>query len=221
MKKLIGVIVLASIVFSCDSALDRRYNEKTLEEDGKAIRAEIDTTDTALLLGTIIRYKFEDKALEGKTYRDLIEEGRKFKEEQDKIEAEEKALALRARKEEEEKTKRLNESLTVTVFEKNFIKLDYEEYITYKFAFKNKTDKDILALTGVMIFNDLFDKEIKKLSLTYDDGVAANSTIQWDATTDYNQFIDSDKALKNKELDKIKLVWVPEKIIFKDGTTLE
>lgn len=221
MRTLICVIVLVLVLFGCESPLDRTYNEKTLEEDAKAIRAEIDTTETVLLLGTIFRYKFEEKALEGKTYRDLIEEGRKFKAEQDKIEAEEKALAARAREAEEAKTKRLNESLTVTVFDKSFIKLDYEEYITYKFAFKNKTDKDILALTGVMIFNDLFDKKIKELSLTYDDGVAANSTIQWDATTEYNQFIDSDKALKNKDLDKIKLVWVPEKIIFKDGTTLE
>jgi hypothetical protein len=72
-----------------------------------------------------------------------------------------------------------------------------------------------------MTFNDLFDKEIKTLSLTYDDGIKANSTANYSATTDFNQFKSEDQLLKSKTLDKIKLVWKPEKIIFKDGTTLQ
>ena len=221
MKRDFFFIVLAIVICSCNNPLDRKYSEKTLEEDAKAIREKIDTTETAILLGTILRYKFQDKKLEEKTYGELLEDGRKFKEEQDKIEAEQKILAEKAEREEAEKTQRLSEALTVTVFNKNFIELDYEEYITLQFAFQNNTEKDILAFTGIMIFNDLFNKEIKKLSLTYDDGIRANSTVHWDATTDYNQFRDSDKALRNKELSKIKLVWIPEKIIFKDGTILD
>lgn len=221
MQRIIYLIAIAIAVFSCNSPLDKKYNEKTLDEDAQAIRDQIDTTETAILLGTVLRYKFQGKKLEEKTYGELLEEGRKFKEEQDKIEAEQKALAEKAKKEEEEKARRLNESLTVTVFNKGFVELDYEEYITFQFAFQNKTEKDILAFTGIMIFNDLFDVEISKLSITYDNGVKANSTVNWRATTDYNQFRDSDKTLRYKELNKIKLVWKPEKIIFNDGTSLE
>ena len=111
--------------------------------------------------------------------------------------------------------------MIVTVFHKGYHEADYEDYITYKFALQNKTDKDIVAITGTMTFNDLFDKEIKTLRLTYDDGIKANSSVNYSATTDYNQFRDEDELLKSKTLDKIKLVWRPEKIIFKDGTTLE
>lgn len=66
--------------------------------------------------------------------------------------------------------------MTVTVYDKGFTEYNYQDYITYKFAFENKTDKDITAFTGQMVFLDLFDKEIKSLNLTYDDGVKANST---------------------------------------------
>jgi hypothetical protein len=33
--------------------------------------------------------------------------------------------------------------------------------------------------------------------------------------------MDEDQTLKNKDLKDLKVVWKPEKIIFKDGTTLE
>lgn len=71
------------------------------------------------------------------------------------------------------------------------------------------------------MFTDLFDKEIKSLNLTYDDGVAASSIKNYSATTDYNQFMDEDQLLKSKNLKQIKLVWKPEKILFADGSTLE
>ena len=110
--------------------------------------------------------------------------------------------------------------VTVTIFDKGYAEYDYQEYITYKFAFENKTDKEITAFTGQIMFTDLFDKEIKSLNLTYDDGVAASSIKNYSATTDYNQFMDEDQLLKSKNLKQIKLVWKPEKILFADGSTL-
>ena len=116
---------------------------------------------------------------------------------------------------------RLGKALTVSLFEKGFTKYDYQDYITYKFAFENKVDKEVKAFTGEIIFNDLFDKKISSLNLTYDDGVLANSTKKWDAQTDYNQFMDKDVKLRNKDIEDLKIVWIPEKIIYTDGSTLE
>jgi hypothetical protein len=56
------------------------------------------------------------------------------------------------------------------------------------------------------------------LNFVYDQPIEAGKEVNWNATTDYNQFTDEDQTLKNKDL---KVVWKPEKIIFKDGTTLE
>ena len=136
-------------------------------------------------------------------------------------EEEEKQLAEKAKKEENERIKRLGETLTVSLFAKGFEEYDYQEYITYKFAFENKSEKDIRAFTGNLVLSDLFDKEISSINLTYDDGVPARSTKKWNAQTEYNQFMDKDIALKNKDVEDLKVNWIPTKIIFKDGTTLE
>lgn len=49
----------------------------------------------------------------------------------------------------------------------------------------------------------------------------AGETITWNATTDYNQFKDEDKAMRNKDLKDMKVIWNPEKIIFEDDSILE
>ena len=38
---------------------------------------------------------------------------------------------------------------------------------------------------------------------------------------DYNQFRDEDVRLRNKDIEDLKIVWTPEKILFEDGTSLE
>lgn len=109
----------------------------------------------------------------------------------------------------------------ISCFEKGFYKYKYEDYITYKFVIQNKSSKNIRAVKGSLIFSNLFDEEIKTINLVYDKVLTADTTVNYEAQTDYNQFSDSDKALKNKELKDMKVKWKPEKIIFEDGTTLE
>jgi hypothetical protein len=145
----------------------------------------------------------------------------KWKAEQEKKEAEQKALAEKAAKEEAERIKKLTEAVIVSCFEKGFTKYNYEDYITYKFVIKNKSDKNIRAVKGGITFTNLFDEKISSLNFVYDQPIEAGTEITWDAQTDYNQFKDEDKTLRNKDLKDIKVVWKPEKIIFEDGTTLE
>ena len=59
------------------------------------------------------------------------------------------------------------------------------------------------------------------MSFVYDKPIEAGEQVNWDATTEYNQFMSEDKTLKNKDLKDLKVVWNPEKILFEDGTTLE
>lgn len=159
--------------------------------------------------------------LEEMTYREILDNGKEWKAEQEKIEAEQKALAEKAKKEEEARIKRLTESVLVSCYSKSFAEYDYQEYITYKFVIQNKSDKGIRAVKGSISFTNLFDNEIKSLSFVYDQPIAAGKEVTWNAQTDYNQFMDDDVALKNKDLKDLKVVWKPEKIIFEGGTTLE
>ena len=221
MTKKIVIIGVSIFLFSCSSPLDKKFSEETAKEDIEAIKSKLDSTELQLLAGSMIRLKFQDKKLEDMTYSEILEDGKKWKAEQEKIEAEQKALAEKAAKEEAEKFKRLNEAVVVSCYEKGYAKYDYEDYITYKFVIKNKSDKNIRAVKGGITFTNLFDDEISSLNFVYDQPIEAGKEVTWNATTDYNQFKDEDKTLKNKELKDLKVVWKPEKVMFEDGSSLE
>jgi hypothetical protein len=221
MKKGILLIGIITLLISCSSPMGKKFNEKTAKEDIVAIKEKIDSTEYKILTGSIIRLTFKGEKIEEMTYYQILEDGKKWKIEQDKIEAEQKALAEKAAREEAEKVKRLNKAVVVSCFEKGYAKYDYEDYITYKFVIKNKSDKKIRAVKGGITFTNLFDEKISSLNFVYDKPIEAGKEVNWNATTDYNQFIDKDKALKNKDLKDLKVIWKPEKIIFEDGTTLE
>lgn len=221
MKNFFLLIAVSILLVSCSSSLNKPYKEENLEEDMLSIKKSLSEDDFELLTGYVALKSLGDDKMLGKTYKDLLSEAKKLREELQKQEEEEKKLAEKAKVEEAERIKRLGGSLTVSLFDKGFSKYDFEDYITYKFAFENKTDKDIKAFTGKILFNDLFDKEINSLNLTYDDGIPAKSTKNWNAQTEFNQFMDEDVALKNKDVEDLKISWIPEKILFSDGTTLE
>ncbi|MGW1454528.1 hypothetical protein ACWBC2_06000 [Salegentibacter agarivorans] len=221
MTKKLVLIGMSILLFACNSPLDKKFNEETAKEDIEEVKEEIDSTDLKLLAGSMIRLKFQDENLEDMTYGEILENGKKWKAEQDKIEAEQKALAEKAAKEEADRIKRLNQAVTVTCFDKGYAEYDYDKYITYKFVIKNKSEKNIRAVKGGITFTNLFDDEISSLNFVYDQPIKAGVEVNWNAQTGYNQFIDEDKTLKNKDLKDLKVVWKPEKIIFEDGTTLE
>ena len=220
-NKQLLLIGITAILFSCSSPMDKKFNEETAKEDIEAIKGKIDSTELQLLAGSMIRLKFQDKELEEMTYGEILDDGKKWKAEQEKIEAEQKDLAEKAAKAEAERIKKLTEAVIVSCFEKGYTEVDYQDYITYKFVVQNKSDKAIRAVKGGITFTNLFDEEIKSLNFVYDKPIEAGKEVNWNATTNYNQFMNEDQTLKNKDLKDLKVVWKPEKIIFVDGTTLE
>lgn len=221
MKKTLLFISLIGLLWSCSSPLDKKFSEETSEKDIKEIKSELDSTELMLLAGSMIRLQMTGEKLEEMTYREILNNGKEWKVEQEKIEAEQKALAEKAKKEEEARIKKLTESVLVSCYSKSFAEYDYQEYIKFKFVIQNKSDKGIRAVKGSISFTNLFDDEIKSLSFVYDQPIAAGKEVTWNAQTDYNQFMDDDVTLKNKDLKNLKVVWKPEKVIFEDGTTLE
>lgn len=221
MKKQILLLGFTLLLFSCSSPLNKKFNKNTAKEDIEAIKSKLDTTDLQILAGTMVRLKLQGKNLENMTYGEMLKDGKEWKREQDSIQAEQKALAEKAAKEEAERVKKLTQAVMVTCFKKGFSTYDYQDYITYKFAIQNKSSKTIRAIKGSITFTNLFGDKIKSFNFVYDQPIEAGKTATYDATTDYNQFMDDDQALKSKDLKDLKVVWKPEKIIFSDGTTLE
>lgn len=215
-------IILAFSIFatftltSCNNPLDKKYDEKTFEQDAKEIgeSKKLDEVEAKMLVGYILMAKLGGKELTGKSYAEILQTAKDYK-------AEQQQLAEKARKESEEKRAKLGAVLTVALYDKGYVKEDYQDYIQYFIVFENKTDKDIRAIKGTLTITDLFDTEIKSISVVEDNGVLAKQTIKNTYTSEYNQFLDEDKRLAGKEMKDLKALWTPEKIIFTDGTTLE
>ncbi|REE25722.1 hypothetical protein DFQ09_102313 [Winogradskyella pacifica] len=216
MKKTLLIVLVTILSFSCSTPLDKKYSEETFETDIKEIKEskKLSDEDALIMAGWIMRSKFKGENLEDKTYNEIIKEAKDYRKEQE-------LLAEKAKLEEEEKRQRLGSALTVAMYDKGYREQDYQEYLTYSFAFENKTEKDIRAFKGSISIQDLFETEIKSINLTIDDQIKAGETFKGTYTTGYNQFIDDDTRLKSKDMEDLKVVWTPEKIIFSDGTTLK
>lgn len=223
MKTTTILLILTIIFWGCSSPLDQPFSEETAEEDiATIVKSEVlDSSELELIAGYMIKSKLSGEKLEGQTYADILEKAEEFKQKMEQEQAEQRALAEKIEREEAERINRLRKSLTVSVVSKDFVESRFQEYITYKFAFENKSDKAIRAFKGRIVFNDVFDEEISSLNLKYDQPIPAGETIVWNAQSDYNEFIDKDVRLKNKSMNDINTVWEPEKILFADGTTLE
>ena len=231
MKKIIYTLAVMGFVLaltSCNNPLNKKYNEDNLEKDAREIfeSKKVDSTDMEYMGMYIVRAKMSGEKLDGKTYNDILKNAKELRKKTEKEDAEAKALAEKTAKAEEEKRQTFAKILTVALYDKGFNKSDFdkgefEDYLTYKIAYENKSDKDIRAVKGSLLITDLFDTEIETINIVEDEGIPAGKTVMKVYTTKYNQFEDEDTRLKSKRMEDIKTVWTPEKIIFSDGSTLE
>ncbi len=223
MKNFLRISIVTLLITACDGPLDKQYSEATFGEDLKEMKENgvVDSTDLQYIGLYAVRAEMLGEDLEGKTYEEILDNAKTLREKAEAQEAEEKALADKVAREEMERREALSKVLTVAMFDKGYAEYDYQDYLTYGIAYENKSDRDIRAIKGSIQINDLFDTEIKTINVTEDDGIPAGETLKMTYTTDYNQFRDEDTRLRNKELENLKIVWTPEKIIFTDGTTLE
>lgn len=113
MKKTLILISLAFLA-ACTSPLEKNYSEETFKQDSKELEAQLDTADLQLLVGSILRLSFEGKDMSSLTYEEILENGKQWKAEQDRIEAEQKALQEKAAREEAERIERLQNAVMVT-----------------------------------------------------------------------------------------------------------
>jgi len=218
MKKLTTYAVLAIMLAACSSPLDKPYSQDTFEEDAKAIKeaGALDDEDAKLLAGWIMKSALSGESLDGKTYNEIITEAKDFK-------AEQEALAEKARAEAEERKNRMKNAAVISIYEKGFTKLDYEDYNWFEYIIKNKSDKDIKAFKfSFDVYNTLGDKigNGYQVSETKNQ-VAGNGEFSTKIYYDYNQFKNDDNIIKNAGIDELTFDIELIKVVYTDGTVLE
>lgn len=115
-----------------------------------------------------------------------------------------------------------SQKVDLEITKKGFESADYmnimRDSISMEIKFTNKTDKDIKGVQGVIIFYDIFDKKIQGVNISYDKGVPKNGNKLYNASLDYNEFIDENIKLRMTDLKNLKYAWELKTIIYDDGT---
>lgn len=115
-------------------------------------------------------------------------------------------------------------SLGVKLIRKGYRDFDVDignKAVTFTLEFTNTIGRDLRAFDGLLVISDLLDNPIKKLNISYTKPISANETVSWNGEMDYNQFIDSDRSLRSKELSDLKVKLILRKVLYSDGTTEE
>jgi hypothetical protein len=218
MKKTILLLAMISLIVACSSPLDKKYSDETMEADAKEIKesGDLDSEDAKLIAGWIMKSKFQGKDLTDKTYREILEEAKDFKTEQEE-------LAKKAKMEAEAKKKKMQEAIVVSLFDKGFAKADYEDYNSFSYVLKNKSEKDIKAFKFSFDIYDALGDELGdgyQVSST-DNTVKAGEEFKTTIYYDYNQFTNDDIKIKNAKFEDLTFDIRVHKIVYTDGTILE
>lgn len=149
----------------------------------------------------------------------------KAKAEAAKAEAEAKVLKEKMEKERAAAIQKLNETVTVTLLlkrelPKNYDMGRYSEYQQFVIGVENKSPQTITGVSGEIEFIDVFDKVVGGVSFGISEKIKPGGTYKWTGGRDYNQFIKEHRAVWGLETGKYTTRFIPEKVVFEDGTKL-
>ncbi|GEM_PF-6354532 len=163
--------------------------------------------------------------IDGKTARQIIIMGEKINKESNPDPLEKNKQSDIQNIKEDAKTevtkKLVNESLNTTLITLKAERGNYNKNLKIVVNFENLTDKNIKGIKGTAVFKDMFGDLIKKITISSDDSVLAHETFQYTGYMDINEFIDSDIKLATTSKEKIDFSFVPEIILFEDGSKIE
>lgn len=230
MTKLFKLLPVALAVFlvACTDAKSTPIPTGPLSDWPESFSNKVQTLpadDRELLAGYVIRKQLAGEDTGIITVAEAIENQRQFKIEKEAREQEEARLAEEARQQREEKVAAFRKIVTVALTDtkllpKNYDVSRYSPVYQLTLVVENKSERDIRGVKGTIIFRDLFEDEILRSGLSLDKAVAAGEqkTIGGYGL-EINQFMDDHAKLATTDYKDLKFEFVPEAIVFADGTT--
>ncbi len=82
MKTPLLIVAIATVLYSCTSPMERKYNERSYHSDIEVLKEHLDPGEFMILAGTLVRLKMEDGPLETMTYAEILQNGKKWKRQQ-------------------------------------------------------------------------------------------------------------------------------------------
>ena len=108
--------------------------------------------------------------------------------------------------------------ILIELVRKTFRDGDFQDQIQFEFRFTSRLDKPVRAFTGVVVLQDLFERDIIRVTLTVEEPLRPGGTVTWEGGINYNQFMGSHQRLRSIAQSDLVTNFELEMVIFQDGT---
>jgi hypothetical protein len=167
------------------------------------------------------------QALEAQKKFETEEAAKRAKEEAEQAAKRAEAEALKKKLEQERAAalEQLNKAATVTLLSKRELPKNYDagrysEYQEFRIGVQNNSDKPIIGVAGELQFIDVFDKKVGETNFRISENIAPGKSVTWVGGRNYNQFMREHQAIWNLEAGKYTTKFVPDMVVFQDGSKL-
>ncbi len=218
----IYILTITLLFSSCKNTLDKTFQRDSLKEDLTEIKENnyLDSPDLMLLGLYIAMIEIKGESPEGKSYREILEEARLYKEKEYAWNKEHEVLPAEKYTKDQQRLDALEKLLDISLKKKRLKQKGWRNKLCYTFELTNNSGKEIKAIKGTVILTDIFGNKLKSFSLFYTDIIGIGESHIWETENDHNSSINEDNILEKESLSKISMIWKPEKIIFADNSTL-
>jgi len=230
-------IVFVALLVACSNPKDTKVPASLTQMDALKPKLErLSQEDRELFAGYVMRHTMgsalggalglkSDPIAENITIGGAIEQQRNFIQVQKQEEAQ--RVALKADR--EKVLGAMRQAALVTLVSKKIQKESgysgriLDEKLVVTIGFKNTGSKDIDGIKGTLNFTDIFGDELTGVRFSYDETLKAGASGTWSGSRSikYGLNTNGDRKFADLPDEKFKSVWVPDTIVFTDGSKLE
>jgi hypothetical protein len=181
----------------------------------------------------IIRSTFGGTSIDGKTVGDAISDQKKWQIDQDAQAAAAHEQQAKIEAERDAITEEMDHAVSVQPISKRFVDADYDaerfdasQYVT--FQYHNLGSRAIKAIKGSVDFTNTFGDKVINLQIEDEQGrgdtngmIPPGGVVTSEMSWKYDPYEDEWKTFRGTELSSMKATWVPDQILFTDGTSLK
>lgn len=209
----IGILCLILMIAACSSPLDKEFDRETAEADfARIVRMKkIDSADAYIMSHFMVEHGLiGTQVLElDATYRDILEESKKFWE---------KTQGGKKEGGKEEKGNRaetLNKDLKVSLLPLgNIQQSQWSHGIKYKLSMENTSGKSIKAVKGNFAFIDPFGDRVYSIEYKFLDPIDASEKIEREVILRIQNIASPQQMLEYGKTNPFTVKWEPVNILF-------
>lgn len=232
MKRIAALLIATIVIYGCSNPSDTVIpsDMATWDKDLAPALKKLPDADREKVAAYLMRAKmgevFGGKGMPpGTTIGQALEAQKTWEAAQAAKRAEEEALKKKLEQERAAAFEQLNKVVTVTLLAKQELPKNYDagrysEYQAFRIGVQNNGEKVVVGVAGEIKFIDVFEKEVGAVSFRISENIEPGKSVTWNGGRDYNQFLDQHRAVWNLEEGKYTTKFVPEMVVFKDGTKI-